>query len=107
MAAAEAKDEPIRREPASSPASKRPAGDDLLPSRLEDLSEVGYNSHSYRFTDGEIRWLRRFCLRLSETLDRPVAHNTLIRTLFRLADSEWRASPDANRILDLLTELLP
>jgi hypothetical protein len=80
--------------------------DDLLPTKLEDLSEAGYNSHSYRFTDSEMRWLRRFCLRLSEKLDQPVAHNTLIRALFRLADADWRVNPEHNRILELLSRLL-
>jgi hypothetical protein len=79
--------------------------DDLLPPALEDLSQVGYNSHSYRFTDSEIRWLRRFSLRISENLDRHISHNTLIRLLLRLADQEWKSDPSSNRLFDLLSQI--
>lgn len=75
---------------------------ETLESLLEDLSAAGYTSHSYRFTERELRWLRRFCMRLSEMLDRPVSHNTLIRLLFRLADGEWRSNPDNNKLRTLL-----
>ena len=78
---------------------------ELLPPGLEDLSQVGYNSHSYRFTDSEIRWLRRFSLRLSENLDRHISHNTLIRLLLRLADQEWKSDPSANRLFELLSQI--
>jgi hypothetical protein len=87
--------------------SPRPTrmADELLPPALEDLSQVGYNSHSYRFTDSEIRWLRRFSLRLSENLDRHISHNTLIRLLLRLADQEWKSNPSANRLFELLSQI--
>lgn len=90
--------------PLPPPKVPRPS-DDLLPGDLEDLSAAGYNSHSYRFTEAEIRWLRRFCLRASERLDRQISHNTLIRLLLRLADQEWQGNPRSNRILQLLAKL--
>jgi hypothetical protein len=82
-----------------------PASDDLLPDDLEDLSAVGYNSHSYRFTETEIRWMRRFSLRASELLDRKISHNSLVRVLLRLADQEWKTHPDRNRLRDLLSKI--
>ena len=82
-----------------------PKDDGLLPGDLQDLSDAGYNSHSYRFTEAENRWIRRFCLRASELLDRKVSHNTLIRVLLRLADQEWTTDPDRNRLRDLLSKI--
>lgn len=75
---------------------------EILDELLEELSQAGYTSHSYRFTENELRWLRRFCLRLSEALDRPVSHNTFIRLLFRLADAEWRSNPEKNKLRTLI-----
>lgn len=75
-----------------------------LPDQLENIGEAGYTSHSYRLTDAEVRWLRRFCFKLSERMDRTVSQNELIRTLFRLADEDWRSKPDDNRLLDQLSQ---
>jgi hypothetical protein len=86
-------------------ASPTPPPTDLLPDSLEDLSTVGYNSHSYRFTETEIRWMRRFSLRASELLDRKISHNSLVRVLLRLADQEWKTDPDRNRLRDILSKL--
>ncbi len=86
------------------PKKIEPPADAILPAALENIGEAGYTSHSYRLTDAEVRWLRRFCLRLSEQTDRTVSQNELIRTLFRLADEDWRAKPDDNRILDRLSQ---
>lgn len=98
-------------EPIKSPALERKktphaeARDELrLPDALENIGEAGYTSHSYRLTDAEVRWLRRFCFKLSEQMDRTVSQNELIRTLFRLADEDWRAKPDNNRLLDQLSQ---
>jgi hypothetical protein len=102
--AAPSKRQPAKPSPPPPPAPPRQP-DDLLPGDLEDLSTAGYNSHSYRFTEAEIRWLRRFCLRASERLDRQISHNTLIRVLLRLADDEWRGNPRSNRILQMLGRL--
>ncbi len=81
--------------------------DDLLPDRLEDLGEAGYTSHSYRLTEAELKWLRRFALRLSEHTDRSISHNTLIRALLRLADEEWRKNPEKNRLFTILDRAQP
>ncbi len=94
------KSEKAARVPASTPPP-----DDQLPRELEDLSQAGYNSHSYRLSESEIRWLRRFCLRASERIDRHISHNTLFRVLLRLADQEWQSDPDGNRLLELLSRL--
>lgn len=93
---------PEQRIPKPKPA---PPKDNALPHDLEDLGSVGYTSHSYRLTESELRWLRRFSMQLSERLDRTVSHNTLIRLLLRLGDAEWSSNPDKNRLLDLLSRL--
>lgn len=80
-----------------------PTNELRLPDELENIGDAGYTSHSYRLTDAEVRWLRRFCFKLSEQMDRTVSQNELIRSLFRLADEDWRAKPDDNRILDQLS----
>jgi len=104
MEASAPKERPPRKE-ARSEKPKPALPDDLLPTELEDLSQAGYTSHSYRFTEAELRWLRRLCLRASERLDRQISHNTLVRVLLRLAEKEWKANPDDNRLLDLLTRI--
>ncbi len=106
MEASSSEEHPQRKpKRATTPPVPAPPPDDRLPRELEDLSRVGYNSHSYRLTETEVRWLRRFCLRASERLDRPISHNTLFRILLRLADEEWNDSPDKNRLLDFLSRL--
>jgi hypothetical protein len=89
--------------PPKSPAATKPT--ETLPTELDDLSESGYTSHSYRFTDDELRWLQRFCLEAGAKVGRPVHHNTLMRVLLRLADEEWKASPNENRLLKLLSQI--
>jgi hypothetical protein len=93
------------KDPIPAPSPKQPAKpkDELrLPEAFEDIGR-GYTAHSYRLTDAEVTWLRRFCLKLSEEMDRTVTQNELIRSLFRLADQEWRRKPEGNRILDELS----
>jgi hypothetical protein len=89
-------------EPSAKPA-RQPKDELALPDDLEDIGDAGYTSHSYRLTDTEVRWLRRFCLKLSERMDRTVSQNELIRTLFRIADKEWREKPSTNRVADELS----
>lgn len=100
------KDEPASPPPPLTPKAKKVeperADDIVLPAHLESLGDVGYTTHSYRVTEAELRWLRRFTLRLSERLDRRISHNTLIRVLLRIADGEWRRSPDKNPLLEEL-----
>jgi hypothetical protein len=79
--------------------------DPILPADLEDLSGAGYTSHSYRLTEAELKWLRRFCLRLSEHRDQTVSHNTFVRLLLRLAQDEWDKDPKDNHLLQLLSRL--
>lgn len=76
-----------------------------LPHELDDLSEVGYRSHSFRFTTAESRWLSSECLQLSAQLDRPITHNTLIRVLLRVADDAMKNNPDKNDLLDKLLSI--
>lgn len=92
-------------QPARTPdaTTSRRGNDSQLPDEMESIGEAGYTSHSYRLTEAEVRWLRRFCLRLSEQMDRTVSQNELIRTLFRMADEDWRKSTDDNRLLDQLS----
>jgi hypothetical protein len=101
-------EEGASRDPAEKPAPQAklvPKRDNTLPRDLEDIGSAGYTSHSYRLTEVELRWLRRFSLQLSERLDRTVSHNTLIRLLLRLGDAEWSSNPNKNRLLDLLSRL--
>ncbi len=106
MEASSSREQPRRKAKRVTPPLAAPSPpDDRLPRELEDLSSVGYNSHSYRLTESEVRWLRRFCLRASERLDRTISHNTLFRVLLRLADDEWNSSPDKNRLLDSFSRL--
>lgn len=102
--------QPVDKTPARQPEPKpmaapanEPKEELKLPDEFENIGD-GYTSHSYRLTDAEVRWLRRFCLKLSEQMDRTVSQNELIRTLFRLADEDWRAQPNAGRLVDQLSK---
>ena len=90
----------------SDEATKRTAGlsHELSP-ELDDLTETGYRSHSYRFTTAESRWLRHRCLQLSVQLDRTVTHNELVRVLLRIADDAMKANPEKNDLLDRLSRI--
>lgn len=91
--------------PAPLPALPRRSVKETLSDELQNLSEAGYTSHSYRFTESELRWMRRFCLRTADELDTPLSHNTFIRVLFRLADLEWKTDPRDNQLRRLLSSL--
>jgi hypothetical protein len=103
METSEAQDnKPVPSKPAKLPTTA--PQEERLPKDLEPMS-VGNTGHTYRFTEPEMRWLRRFCLKASEQLDKKVTHNSLIRALLRLAESEWNSNPERNRLRDVLSRL--
>jgi len=104
MEASDSQGRPRRQSRSATPPSvPAPSPDDRLPRELERMRV--HSSHSYRFTEAELRWLRRFCLHASERLDRRISHNTLFRVLLRLADDEWSKNPEKNRLLDFLSRI--
>lgn len=93
--------QPLRPEPLPAPFPSQPE----LSSELDDLTEVGYRSHSYRFTTAESHWLKSRCLQLSVQLDRTVTHNELVRVLLRVADDAMRKNPEKNDLLNRLSRI--
>ena len=76
-----------------------------LSRELENVSRVGYVSHSFRLTTAEKDWLDSFCIRLSAKIDRQITHNTLVRVLLRVADDTMRKRPEKNDLLDKLLQI--
>jgi hypothetical protein len=85
----------------SQPKDPRPQ----LPPEIENVSRVGYVSHSFRLTTSEKEWLDSFCFQLSAQLDRKVTHNNLVRVLLRIADTTMKTRPDGNELLDRLLQI--
>ena len=88
-----------------SPVRSAPKPRSELAPELEDLTATGYTSHSYRFTQNELRWLQRFCLDLSLEFDTNIGHNLFIRVLLRVAQSQWTEDPKNNSLRTIIESL--
>jgi len=91
---------PRRAQPSQPQASPVPAAE---PS--EDLSTTPYISQNYRFTEDELRWLRRQSLNLSERLGSKVSQNTILRVALQVLRELYTKSPKSNPLLETLNKL--
>ncbi len=71
----------------------------------DDLSTVPYISQNYRFTEDELRWLRRQSLNLTERLGSKVSQNTILRFALQFLREAYTKSPKDNPLLDALSKL--
>jgi hypothetical protein len=71
----------------------------------EDLSTTPYISQNYRFTEDELRWLRRQAYSLTERLGAKVSQNTILRVALHQLRELCTKSPKSNPLLDTLTRI--
>jgi hypothetical protein len=75
------------------------------PSSEEDLATTPYISQNYRFTEDELRWLRRQSLNLSERLGTKISQNTILRVALQRLRELYSHNPKANPLLEALEKL--
>ena len=90
--------EPARREP-------RPAPKPEVDAPREDLSTTPYISQNYRFTEDELRWLRRQAYNLTERIGVKVSQNTILRIALNLLRDTCVKNPKRNPLLDAISNL--
>ncbi len=67
---------------------------------VEDINSTPYISQNYRFTEDELRWLRKRAFDLSEQVGTKVSQNTILRIALR----ELRDACDRNPITNPLSK---
>jgi len=98
---AEKRKKPSRAEPKSPRPTKKAAE----PEPREDLATTPYISQNYRFTEDELRWLRRQAYNLTERLGTKVSQNTILRVALQLLREACASSPTRNRLVEAITKL--
>ncbi len=96
-----AKGERVARAPSPAVAKR----DKPAPEPQEDLGSTPYISQNYRFTEDELRWLRRQSYSLSEQLAMKVSQNTVLRFALHALRDACAKSPTKNPLLDALSRL--
>ncbi len=71
----------------------------------EDLSTTPYISQNYRFTEDELRWLRRQAYNLTERLGGKVSQNTVLRVALQHLRDACSANPKRNPLVDAISRL--
>ena len=71
----------------------------------EDLSTTPYISQNYRFTEDELRWLRRQAYNLTERIGVKVSQNTILRVALSLLRDTCTKNPKRNPLLDAVSKL--
>ena len=71
----------------------------------EDLTTTPYISQNYRFTEEELRWLRRQSYNLTERLGSKVSQNTILRVALRLLRDACTKNPKRNPLVDAVSQL--
>jgi hypothetical protein len=90
--------------PAPPPQTKRPS----TPSEgqtEDDLSTIPYMNQSYRFTEEEVRWIRRQAYSLTELLGTKVSQNTVIRFAVHQLRDACRKNPKRNPLVEAISRL--
>jgi hypothetical protein len=84
-----------------------PASEKSLPIEQprEDLTTTPYISQNYRFTDDELRWLRRQSYNLTERIGTKVSQNTILRVALRLLRDAFTKNPKRNPLVDAVSQL--
>ncbi len=90
--------EPAKMEP-------KPAPKHEVDAPAEDLSTTPYISQNYRFTEDELRWLRRQAFSLTERIGMKVSQNTILRVALSLLRDTCIKNPKRNPLLDALSKL--
>lgn len=71
----------------------------------EDLATTPYISQNYRFTEDELRWLRRQSYNLTERIGSKVSQNTILRVALRLLRDACTKNPKRNPLVEAVSQL--
>jgi hypothetical protein len=91
-----------RKEATSSPRlEKKPQGEE----EHEGLATTPYISQNYRFTEDELRWLRRQAYNLTERLGAKVSQNTVLRVALHFLRDVCTRNPKRNPLIEAMSNL--
>lgn len=85
-----------------------PPGEQPAPApegQAEDLNTIPYMNQSYRFTEEEVRWIRRQAYSLTERLGTKVSQNTVIRFAVHHLREACRKDPKRNPLVEAVSRL--
>ncbi len=69
----------------------------------EDLGTTPYISQNYRFTEDELRWLRRQAYNLTDRLGSKVSQNTVLRVALQHLRDACAKSPKLNPLVEAVS----
>lgn len=72
---------------------------------VEDLNITPYISQNYRFTEEELRWLRKRSFDLSEQVGAKVSQNTILRIALRELRDACERNPNSNPLAKAVPRL--
>lgn len=71
----------------------------------EELATTPYISQNYRFTEDELRWLRRQAYNLTERFGSKVSQNMILRIALSLLREAWGKNPRQNPLIEAISKL--
>src|SRR5690349_3877050 len=72
---------------------------------VEDIATTPYISQNYRYTDGELRWLRQQAFKLTEKQGAKVSQNTVLRIALAYLRQVCEKNPRNNPLTDAISRL--
>jgi hypothetical protein len=95
-----------RSKPARSPADTQQAAQTPTVEQAgEDLSTTPYISQNYRFTEDELRWIRKQSYNLTEKLGAKVSQNTVLRIALQFLRDACTKNPKDNPLVEMASRL--
>jgi len=91
--------------PAATPSPTPPKKEPKPGEPPEDLATTPYISQNYRFTEDELRWLRRQAYNLTERFGAKVSQNMILRVALGLLRDACVRNPRQNPLLEALSKL--
>ena len=71
----------------------------------EDLNTTPYISQNYRFTEDELRWIRKQSYNLTEKLGAKVSQNTVLRIALQFLRDACAKNPKDNPLVETASRL--
>ncbi len=87
------------------PRSRAPNKPAPAEAPAEDLSTTPYISQNYRFTEDELRWIRRQSYNLTEKLGAKVSQNTVLRIALQFLRDACAKNPKNNPLMETASRL--
>jgi hypothetical protein len=94
-----------RAAPAAAPSPAQPRKEAKPAAPPEDLATTPYISQNYRFTEDELRWLRRQAYSLTERFGTKVSQNAILRVALGLLREACGKNPRQNSLTEAISKL--